>query len=209
MAGVVSPSMPVFILENEQYGNKAYCTMNEGLGKVLRYGAFSDDVIKRLKWMETVLYPSLKVAISTIGRIDLKNIIAQALQMGDEVHNRNRAATSLLYRTLAPAIVQTHEEGLVRALDDEDLGRSVVAPGEADSLVAGGAAFAGNLQALGLCLGEQLLVLFWAEPVKGHWRTSVHRSPSHFDGSKSGAAAVADGVIACVRGVLRSGHRVG
>ncbi len=107
MAGVVSPSMPVFILENEQYGNKAYCTMNEGLGKVLRYGAFSDDVIKRLKWMETVLYPSLKVAISTIGRIDLKNIIAQALQMGDEVHNRNRAATSLLYRTLAPAIVQT------------------------------------------------------------------------------------------------------
>jgi len=107
MAGVISPSMPVFILENEQYGNKAYCTMNEGLGKVLRYGAFSADVIERLKWMETVLYPSLKKAIDKIGKIDLKNIIAQALQMGDEVHNRNRAATSLLYRTLAPAIVQT------------------------------------------------------------------------------------------------------
>ena len=107
MAGIVSASMPVFILQNEEYGNKAYCTMNEGLGKVLRYGAFSKDVIKKLKWMEAVLYPTLKKAIETIGKIDLKNIMAQALHMGDEVHNRNRAATSLLYRTLAPAIVET------------------------------------------------------------------------------------------------------
>jgi hypothetical protein len=106
MAGIVSPSMPVFILENEAYGNKAYGTMNEGLGKVLRYGAFSSDVIERLKWMENVLYPSLKTTIEKSGKIDLKNIIAQALHMGDEVHNRNRAATSLLYRILAPSIVK-------------------------------------------------------------------------------------------------------
>jgi VanZ family protein len=84
--------------------------MNEGLGKVLRYGAFSPDVVERLKWMETVLYPTLKKAIEYTGKIDLKNIIAQALSMGDEVHNRNRAATSLLYRTLAPAIIQTTAE---------------------------------------------------------------------------------------------------
>lgn len=106
MAGIVSPSMPVFILENEAYGNKAYGTMNEGLGKVLRYGAFSSDVIERLKWMEDVLYPSLKTTLEKSGKIDLKNIIAQALHMGDEVHNRNRAATSLLYRILAPSIVK-------------------------------------------------------------------------------------------------------
>ena len=106
MAGIVSPSMPVFILENEAYGNKAYGTMNEGLGKVLRYGAFSSDVIERLKWMENVLYPSLKTTLEKSGKIDLKNIIAQALHMGDEVHNRNRAATSLLYRILAPSIVK-------------------------------------------------------------------------------------------------------
>jgi len=107
MAGIVSATMPVFILRNEEYGNKAYCTMNEGLGKVLRYGAFSKDVIKKLNWMETILYPTLKKAIETIGKIDLKNLMAQALHMGDELHNRNRAATSLLYRALAPAIVET------------------------------------------------------------------------------------------------------
>jgi hypothetical protein len=106
MAGIVSPSMPVFILENEAYGNKAYSTLNEGLGKVLRYGAFSSEVIDRLKWMEDVLYPSLKTTLEKSGKIDLKNIIAQALHMGDEVHNRNRAATSLLYRILAPSIVK-------------------------------------------------------------------------------------------------------
>ena len=83
MAGIISPSMPVFIIKNETFGNTSYATMNEGLGKVLRYGAFEDNVITRLKWMEDVLYPSLKAAIEIAGRIDLQNIIAQALHMGD------------------------------------------------------------------------------------------------------------------------------
>lgn len=107
MAGIISASMPVWIIKNEEYGNYAYCTLNEGLGKVLRYGAFSEDVIVRLKWMEKTMYPVLKKAVEKLGKIDLKNIIAQALHMGDEVHNRNRAGTSLLYRTIAPAIFET------------------------------------------------------------------------------------------------------
>jgi len=107
MAGIVSASMPVFIIKNETYENLAYCTQNEGLGKVLRYGAFSDEVITRLKWMEKTMYPILKNAIESIGKIDLKNIIAQALHMGDEVHNRNKAGNSLFYRAITPAIVKT------------------------------------------------------------------------------------------------------
>jgi hypothetical protein len=107
MAGVVSWSMPVFVIRNETFGNLAFATQNEGLGKVLRYGAYGEDVIRRLKWMEDTLYPTLRQAIDHLGRIDLKALIAQALHMGDEVHNRNRAATSLLYRALAPAVVRT------------------------------------------------------------------------------------------------------
>ena len=107
MAGIVSPSMPVFEVVNEAYGNKSYTNMNEGLGKVLRMGAYSKEVIERLRWMEQVLYPTLARAIEYLGGIDLKNILAQALHMGDEGHNRNRAATSLLFRQLAPAIVKT------------------------------------------------------------------------------------------------------
>ena len=107
MAGIVSPSMPVFIVRNEEYGNTAYATMNEGLGKVLRYGAYGPAITERLKWMEETLYPALQKAIAKLGKVDLKNIIAQALHMGDEVHNRNRAATSLLFRLLAPAVVRT------------------------------------------------------------------------------------------------------
>jgi hypothetical protein len=107
MAGIISPSMPVYIIKNETYGNYAYCTQNEGLGKVLRYGAFSPEVITRLKWMETVMYPILDKAIRSLGKIDLKSLIAQALHMGDEVHNRNRAGTSLFFRQIAPAIIRT------------------------------------------------------------------------------------------------------
>jgi len=109
MAGVLSASMPVFIIKNEEFGNYAYCTQNEGLGKVLRYGAYSDEVIERLKWMEQIMYPVLDKAIRSLGKIDLKSIIAQALHMGDEVHNRNRAGTSLLFRQLAPAIMRTSD----------------------------------------------------------------------------------------------------
>jgi hypothetical protein len=110
MAGIISPSMPVWVLRNEAFGNMAFCTLNEGLGKVLRYGAYSDPVIQKLKWMEDVLYPVLKKAVAKLGTIDLKNLIAQALHMGDEAHNRNRAGTSLLYRTIAPAVVTTCDD---------------------------------------------------------------------------------------------------
>lgn len=108
MAGVVSPSMPVFIMENKTFGNHAFCTQNEGLGKVLRYGAMGEEVYERLRWMEKVLYPTLARALETIkDGIDLKALIAQALHMGDECHNRNRAGTSLFLRAIAPALVRT------------------------------------------------------------------------------------------------------
>jgi hypothetical protein len=115
MAGIISPSMPVFVLKNEAHGNFAYATLNEGLGKVLRYGAYGEPVIEKLRWMEQTLYPVLKKAVAKLGRIDLKNIIAQALHMGDEVHNRNRAATSIFYRAMAPAIVTTCDNPTVAA----------------------------------------------------------------------------------------------
>jgi len=106
MAGVVTPSMPVWIVENAAVGNRAYCTLNEGLGKVLRYGAYADEVIDRLNWMAGELAPILSQAIEAHGPIDLRSLIAQALQMGDEGHNRNRAGTSLLIRELAPFLVR-------------------------------------------------------------------------------------------------------
>jgi hypothetical protein len=107
MAGVVTASMPVWIIENKAFNNLAYCTLNEGLGKVLRYGAFSEEVIDRLKWMETVLAPVLKASLALSGQIDLKSMIAQVVQMGDEGHNRNKAGTSLFIREIAPYIVMT------------------------------------------------------------------------------------------------------
>ncbi|MCK4259979.1 MAG: DUF1116 domain-containing protein [Halanaerobiales bacterium] len=105
MAGIMSASMPVWVVENTSYGNKAYCTLNEGLGKVLRYGAYSEEVIERLRWIEKTLAPALKKTLEIVGSINLKSMIAEALQMGDEGHNRNRAGTSLLIRKLAPGLV--------------------------------------------------------------------------------------------------------
>ena len=103
MAGVLSPSMPVAVVENQAAGNRAFATLNEGLGKVLRFGAYDDSVLERLRWFVTTLGPALSTVLLAGGPIDLKAITAQALQMGDEGHNRNVAATSLFTRTIAPA----------------------------------------------------------------------------------------------------------
>ena len=106
MAGVTTASMPVWIVENEAFGNRSFSTLNEGLGKVLRYGAYSSEVIERLRWMKDVLAPALGRAVEARGGLDLRTLIVQALQMGDEGHNRNRAGTSLLIRELAPHLVE-------------------------------------------------------------------------------------------------------
>jgi hypothetical protein len=116
MAGVVSPSMPVFVVENKAFGNRAYCTQNEGLGKVLRYGGLGPEVYARLKWMAAELYPTLDRALQALPNgVDLKSLIAQALHMGDECHNRNRAATSLFLRAIGPALARTHQDNEVLA----------------------------------------------------------------------------------------------
>ena len=100
MAGVLSPSMPVAVVENIANGNRAFATLNEGLGKVLRYGANDEAVLHRLRWMAAELAPDLARVLAA-GPVDLAAINSKALQMGDELHNRHRAATSLLFRELA------------------------------------------------------------------------------------------------------------
>lgn len=106
MAGVVSPSMPLSVLQDEESGRTAYCTLNEGLGKVLRYGAYGAEVIERLRWMEGVLAPLLRATLQRHGPVDVRALIAQALQMGDEGHNRNRAGTSLLLREIVADMIE-------------------------------------------------------------------------------------------------------
>jgi hypothetical protein len=107
MAGVVSASMWVFVVEDPASGRRTYCTLNEGLGKVLRYGAYSPEVLTRLRWMSGVLAPLLQAAVRAHGPVDLKAILAQMLQMGDEAHNRNRAGTLMLLRELLPAMIDS------------------------------------------------------------------------------------------------------
>jgi hypothetical protein len=107
MAGVTSASMPVQVIEEPVYGHRTFSTLNEGLGKVLRYGANDAEVIARLRWMGQVLGPALARAVRAMNGMDIKSLTAQALQMGDECHNRNKAATSLFLRQIAPYLVET------------------------------------------------------------------------------------------------------
>ncbi|MSQ69771.1 MAG: DUF1116 domain-containing protein [Betaproteobacteria bacterium] len=109
MSGIISPSMPVWIIRNAvagpRGGNVAFSNMNEGLGKVLRFGANSPEVLERLAWMRAVLAPVLQAGLKVLGPLELKPLMAQALHMGDEVHNRNAAASGLLLKKLVPALL--------------------------------------------------------------------------------------------------------
>jgi hypothetical protein len=102
MAGVLAPSMPVFVVQDGD--RRAYASLNEGLGKVLRFGAYDDEVLTRLGWMRDVLGPALDAALRVTGPLDVTSLVAQALTMGDEGHNRNVAATGLFTRRLGAAL---------------------------------------------------------------------------------------------------------
>ena len=111
MAGIISPSMPVWVVENTDRGNRAFCNLNEGLGKVLRFGANSPDVVERLRWLGSEFFTTMQVAVRGLADGNLKPLMAQALHMGDELHNRNAAASSLLFKRLALALLGSKVDG--------------------------------------------------------------------------------------------------
>ena len=113
MAGVTSASMKVYVVENETHGNQAYSNLNEGYGKVLRYGAYSDEVIRKLRWMNDVMGPVLADALAASDGIDIRALLAEGLHMGDEGHNRNKAGSIIYTTRLAPLIVKATDNRFV------------------------------------------------------------------------------------------------
>ena len=110
MAGVTSASMKVYVVENAEHGNKSYSNLNEGYGKVLRYGAYSEDVLKKLHWMNDVLGTALADALSQSNGLDLRALMAEALHMGDEGHNRNKAGSLIYLKLISPLIAKVMKD---------------------------------------------------------------------------------------------------
>ncbi len=111
MAGIISSSMAVYVLEDQAHDNyRTFSGLNEGYGKVLRYGAYSDEVIQRLRWMNDVMGPVLDAAIKEVSGVDIRALVAEALHMGDEGHNRNKSGSLLFLKALAPGIAKVCKE---------------------------------------------------------------------------------------------------
>lgn len=126
MGGITSAHMAVLVIKNALKGNDAYCTMNEGIGKVLRFGAYSEEVITRLKWMANVLAPTLSAALKKLdGGLNVNVMMAKAITMGDEFHQRNIAATLVFLKEVAPLIVSLNisekdKQDVIQFLADTD-----------------------------------------------------------------------------------------
>lgn len=172
MAGVISPSMPVVIVEDLASGTRAYSNLNEGLGRVLRYGANDDEVLDRLRWMAEVLRPDLARALEA-GPIDLGAINQRALQMGDELHNRHRAATSLLFRELALRGLSTAS---LRFIDGNDYFYLNLAMASAKAACEAGAGVPGSTLVVTMARnGTEFGIRVSGEP--GRWFTAPAEVP--------------------------------
>jgi hypothetical protein len=126
MAGVISPSMKVYVMENVEHGNKSFSNLNEGYGRVLRYGAYSQEVLKKLHWMNDVLGDALANALASSNGIDMRALIAEALHMGDEGHNRNKAGSLIYLKLISPLIAkvvkdETAESEVLQFIGDNAL----------------------------------------------------------------------------------------
>jgi hypothetical protein len=126
MGGITSGNMPVLVVENRENGNRAYSTMNEGIGQVLRFGAYSREVIDRLQWMKNTLGPSLAKSLKTLdGGLNLNVLMAKAITMGDEFHQRNIAASALFLKDILPTLLRAK-------LEEQTLNQVAVFLGETD-----------------------------------------------------------------------------
>jgi hypothetical protein len=118
MTGITTRSMPLLIVENRAFGNRAVCALNEGLGKVMRFGGNDAEVLARLAWLRDEFGPLFGAALRASGGVPLNPLIARGLAMGDEMHQRNVACTSLLLRSLASGFSRVGKEAaLTRAFD--------------------------------------------------------------------------------------------
>ena len=106
MVGLTTRMMPVMVVENRAFGNRACCTVNEGLGKVMRFGGNDASVLDRLWWLASTLGPLLGETLRAGDGVPLKALVARGLSMGDEMHQRNVACTGLLLRALAPSLAR-------------------------------------------------------------------------------------------------------
>ena len=118
MTGMTTMNQPVMVVENRTFENRAFCTINEGLGKVMRFGGNDVEVLDRLRWLRDTLGPSMGRALREMDGIPLKNLVARGLTMGDEMHQRNVGCSGLTLRAVAPALAETSSEAgsLVEAL---------------------------------------------------------------------------------------------
>ena len=145
MTGITTRSMPVMVCENRTFQNRSYCMINEGLGKVMRFGANDGEVLARLAWLRDVFGPLLGTALRRAGGLELAPLIARGLAMGDEMHQRNVACSTLALRALAP-----HFAGL--ADDAQMLSRCA-------AFIAGNDQFFLNV---GMAMGKSIM-----DPVRG------------------------------------------
>ncbi len=141
MTGITTRSMPVFVVENAPFKQRTFCTINEGMGNVMRFGGNDDEVVDRLHWMADRLGPALGAALRHSGGLQLKKVIARGLTMGDEMHMRNAACTGLLLRELAAPLAETCRDnellvGILRFISGNDMFFLNIAMAMAKSIIA-------------------------------------------------------------------------
>ena len=151
MTGITTRSMPVMVVENRAFGNRAYCMINEGLGKVMRFGANDAEVIARLHWLADSFGPAFGAALRSSGGLELAPLISRGLAMGDEMHQRNVACSALTLRALAPHLAKT-------GVSADELSRIL-------AFIAGNEQFFLNI---GMVMGKSIM-----DPVRGIDASSV------------------------------------
>lgn len=103
MAGITSASSPLAMVRDETSGTVGCSQLYQGpRGQLRNRDDYDREAARQWQWLAKVLGPVLQTAVRASGGIDVKHVTAKALQMGDECHNRNSAASALLLMEILP-----------------------------------------------------------------------------------------------------------
>jgi len=116
MCGVTSASMPVFIVENKSHGNVAHNCQQTSM---TAFGDTYESGQKEISFVQNVLAPVMRAVIKGAGGINVKELLAMGLQMGDELHGRFDASRGVLMNWILPHLVETDfPKDLLRQVGD-------------------------------------------------------------------------------------------
>lgn len=111
--GIITPSVPLLIVEDRRTKKRAGVFPAEGKfgGGFCGWGLYSKEIADNLRYLRERVYEPLSRLLEEEGGLELKSLIAESIEMGDENHSSQSAVDLLFLKKILPYGLKAENSG--------------------------------------------------------------------------------------------------